>query len=52
MGQIGTNLVLRGFDLAALARAADEVREVVRAQGVEPEDPVDDGAAMDPGPKS
>ncbi len=52
MGQIGTNLVLRGFDLAVLARAADEVREVVRAQGVEPEDPVDDSAAMGPGTKS
>ena len=30
MGQIGTNLVLRGFDEAALAAAGDEVRALVR----------------------
>ena len=42
MGQIGTNLVLRGFDEAALAVAGDEVRALVRAHGAEPEDSAED----------
>lgn len=45
MGQIGTNLVLRGFDVAALALAGDEVRDLVRAHGVEPEDVLEAAAA-------